>query len=108
MGSVAPIAACSAATLPSPFDSGRLVAVVPPGLRETTTLARFCRGTGVHVPIRTPVVGLVPVRHPGPAGTYDAVERLAGSDQVRPGFGSDNGVDQGVDHGIGDGGEVLR
>src|SRR5256885_1306210 len=70
-------------SLAGPLVFQHLVAVVPPGLGYSSAIARFCRGSVEHVPIRQPVRSLVPVRDPITAGTDDAVERLAGADQLR-------------------------
>ena len=48
------------------------------------------------------------MRHPIAPGTKDAIKRLAGVDEFRPGRGGDNALDQSIDYRIGNAGEVLR
>jgi len=90
------------------FHFHRLVAIVPPGLRNPAEVARLAGRMAEHIPIGDPVRRFVSVRNPVAPGADDAIERLAGGDQLGPRPGGDNNVDQRVHRRIGDAGQILR
>ena len=86
----------------------RLGRIGPPGRRNAPEIARLGGREAEHVPIGDPVRRFVPVRNPVAAGAKDAIERLAGGDELCPRLGGDDGGDQRVDHRVGNPGEILR
>src|SRR5262249_40478489 len=90
------------------IDRRRLVAIIPPGLRDAARVARFGRGPAEHVPIGEPVRGLVPMRNPIAAGAEHPVEYPAGHRQARAAIGCDDLIDERIDDRIGNAGQILR
>src|SRR3974390_3093798 len=90
------------------FQFGRLIAVVPPGIRNAAEIARLRRRAAEHVPKGDPMGGQVPVRDPVAPCADDAVERATGSAELVPRLGADNDVDEGINRRLRDGGERLR
>src|SRR5271166_4922259 len=95
-------------TLYSLRDLCRLFPIIPPGFRNAAPKARLDRRPSENIPKREPMRGLVPVRNPIAPAPDDAVERLAGGDQIRTSIGCDDPLDNGVDNGISDTGQILR
>jgi hypothetical protein len=90
------------------IDLRRLFMIVPPGLRDATCVAWFCRWSAEHVPIGEPVRSLVPVRNPIAARADHSVEYPAGHRQARAAIGCDDLVDERIYDWIGNAGEILR
>src|SRR5436190_21187592 len=85
----------------------RLLAVIPPGIGDATTIAWLGRRSPEHVPVGDPVRRLVPCRNPiAPSAEY-AIERAAGDMQIGAGLRGDDLVEQGIDHGVSDAGHIA-
>jgi hypothetical protein len=89
------------------IDLRRLFMIVPPGLRDATCVAWFCRWSAEHVPIGEPVRSLVPVRNPIAARADHSVEYPAGHRQARAAIGCDDLVDERIDDWIGNADEPF-
>src|SRR5437879_4549048 len=94
--------------LSGPFDLRRLVAVIPPSLGNAAGIARFCRGMSEYVPISDPERRIVPLWNPVAARAEDAVEHLAGDEEVSARRGRNDLLGQRIHDRIGYPGEILR
>src|SRR6185437_15647032 len=90
------------------FQLAVLVAVIPPGFRNTPEIARSCRGPIEHVPIGDPVRRQIPVRNPIAARTEHTVECPAGYSEFVARLGGDDVADHRVDRRIDNAGMILR
>src|SRR5215469_14012691 len=76
------------------FQFGRLIAIVPPCLRDSAEIPGFAGRTIENIPIGDPMRRFVPMRDPVSSGADDAIKRLAGGGKVRAGLGGNNDVDK--------------
>src|SRR3974377_101521 len=90
------------------FQFGRLIAVVPPGIRTAAEIARLRRRTAGHLPKGDPTRGQAPVRDPVTPCADDAVKRATGSGELVPHLGRDNDVDWGINRPNGHAWQYLR
>src|SRR3954467_11943086 len=86
----------------------RLVAIIPPRLRDAAGKSRLLRREAEHVPVGDAMRGRITVRHPVTSRADDAIERAAGKDKFGPCLRRDDLLDQRIDDRIGDPAEIVR